>query len=169
MSISRREFESHRIHFSGSILLCNGWMRSKRIKEQLGMSQGAANHLLRRNLLYKLAARCNMLECFVCELPIEIPEELSVEHKKPWENRSADLFWDLDNLAFSHRRCNRNRSCGAGPKGRAKQKGYAWCAGCEEELPHASFSFRTRESGNKTPRAYCKSCRVERKRMGLPA
>jgi uncharacterized protein YdaU (DUF1376 family) len=39
---------------------------------------------------------------------IETADELSIEHKLPWEGVSVKLFWSLDNIAFSHLRCNRN-------------------------------------------------------------
>lgn len=45
--------------------------------------------------------------CFKCGLAIDSPAELSIEHKEPWEGRSVELFWDLDNIAFSHLVCNR--------------------------------------------------------------
>ena len=40
--------------------------------------------------------------CFKCKSKIKIVEELSIEHKLPWEGISIELFWDLDNIAFSH-------------------------------------------------------------------
>jgi hypothetical protein len=54
------------------------------------------------NLLQKYAEDA----CFRCGEKIERIEDLSIEHKKPWEGISVELFWDLDNIAFSHLRCN---------------------------------------------------------------
>src|ERR1035437_3632428 len=99
-------------------------MRASRIREQLGMSQGAANHLLRRQVMFVLAGRCDMLDCFACGKRIEDVAEFSLEHKLPWEGRDASLFWDLDNIAFSHRRCNTTHR-NPGSTGRAKRVGFA--------------------------------------------
>ena len=86
--------------------LINRYM-SKKKSEQLGMPFGTACNRLRLKLMYSLAHQAGMGNCFVCEEPIETPDDLSIEHKKPWLDKNPDLFWDLDNVAFSHRRCNR--------------------------------------------------------------
>ena len=54
-----------------------------------------------------LVVKSNMNTCYACGEKILTYQELSIEHKKPWENRSVELFWDLDNIAFSHLRCNK--------------------------------------------------------------
>jgi hypothetical protein len=33
---------------------------------------------------------------------IETAGELSIEHKEPWLSIDPSLFWDLNNVAFSH-------------------------------------------------------------------
>jgi hypothetical protein len=38
--------------------------------------------------------------CFRCGDKIESAAELSIEHKQPWLDVSAELFWDLSNIAF---------------------------------------------------------------------
>ena len=80
--------------------------RSERIAQQLGMSQGAAAGKLRKNILFHLLKKLGENTCSKCTKSIEQPDDLSIEHLQPWENRSAELFWDLDNIAFSHMRCN---------------------------------------------------------------
>lgn len=81
--------------------------RGGRIAQQLGMSHGSAATKLRKNILFSLLTRLEENVCWKCKLKIEKPDELSVEHIKPWENISADLFWDLSNVVFSHLSCNR--------------------------------------------------------------
>ena len=82
--------------------------RAARIAKQLGMSQGAANHRLKKQLLFHYVQKADgCITCSVCDMSIETVEEFSIEHIKPWEGRDASLFWDLDNIAFSHVRCNR--------------------------------------------------------------
>jgi 5-methylcytosine-specific restriction endonuclease McrA len=79
----------------------------QRRDEFLGMSYSKASQQLTRKILLRLIQKCGQDHCFVCGEKIETVEELSIEHKKPWLHQSTELFWDLDNIAFSHRRCNR--------------------------------------------------------------
>lgn len=72
----------------------------------LGMPFGTASHRLRKIVLFSLLKKHNENICFQCKKEIETVEELSMEHKKPWLNESIDLFWDMDNIAFSHLHCN---------------------------------------------------------------
>jgi hypothetical protein len=76
--------------------------------EQLGMSFGKASNRLKKNLLFSLAVRLNLHLCFQCGEEIRSPEEMSVEHKQPWLNSEnpVELFFSLDNIAFSHLKCN---------------------------------------------------------------
>jgi len=75
---------------------------------QLGMNPSTAQHALKKQLMFSLAKKCSMDICFQCGLEIETHEELSVEHKTPWLDSSnpKELFFDLDNIAFSHLECN---------------------------------------------------------------
>lgn len=75
--------------------------------EQLGMPYGTATGRLRKMILFDLLKRHNENICFKCGESIQKIEDLSIEHKQPWENRDTALFWDLDNIAFSHIHCNR--------------------------------------------------------------
>jgi 5-methylcytosine-specific restriction endonuclease McrA len=82
----------------------------------LGMPHGTACGKLRKNILFHLLKKHGENQCYRCTEPIELVDELSIEHKKPWEGISADLFWDLENVAFSHMRCNRpHRNNGGRP------------------------------------------------------
>lgn len=78
--------------------------------EQLGMNFSTASARLRRNLMFAMAQRLGMDVCFRCHDLIESAEDISIEHKEDWLNRSPELFWDIDNIAFSHRRCNKRSS-----------------------------------------------------------
>jgi hypothetical protein len=73
---------------------------------ELGVPFGTACARLRKQVMFKLVQETGQDECHKCGLVIESVEELSIEHKEPWQGVSPDLFWDLDNIAFSHRRCN---------------------------------------------------------------
>ena len=81
--------------------------RSARIAQLLGMPHGTATNRLRKNLLFNLLVRLKENLCSVCREEIVSADQMSIEHKQPWEGRSADLFWDLSNIAFSHSACNK--------------------------------------------------------------
>jgi hypothetical protein len=108
----------------------------------LGMPHGTAGKRLRKLLLFDLLRKHSENVCFKCAGEIESADELSIEHKLPWEGVSVEHFWSLDNIAFSHLRCNRNhRHEGGGAKSRkAGPEGTAWCRRCKAFLPVAEFS-----------------------------
>lgn len=58
--------------------------------------------------MFELAKKCNMDTCFRCGEKIEDISEFTIEHKESWllgEN-PVNLFYDMDNIAFSHAICN---------------------------------------------------------------
>ncbi|MAF04412.1 hypothetical protein [Herbaspirillum sp.] len=74
--------------------------------KQLGMSASTAAHRLRVDLLFKFAILSGH-KCYHCNGDL-VRETFSIEHKKAWLD-SADpkaIFFDLDNIAFSHIGCN---------------------------------------------------------------
>ncbi|MCK4706837.1 MAG: hypothetical protein KAT90_15280, partial [Gammaproteobacteria bacterium] len=80
--------------------------------KQLGMPIGTASNRLRKLLMFSMAKELGRDICHQCGEKIETPEEFSIEHKEPWLD-AADpigMFFDLDNISFSHLMCN----CGAG-------------------------------------------------------
>lgn len=99
----------------------------------LGMPYGTAMARLRKMILFQLAQRLGEDNCFGCGGKIEKIEELSIEHKRPWEGISLELFWDLDNIAFSHLRCNtphNQRGKPPVPLRIISPDGMSWCTGC---------------------------------------
>jgi hypothetical protein len=131
--------------------------RSERIAGQLGMSIGAASHRLRKNILFSLLKKVHEDVCFVCGQKIETVEELSIEHKLPWEGRSAELFWDLNNIAFSHLKCNRQHEHNSGGENKKiGPPGTNWCFRHKQFLPTDNFVVnKTRFSGFHN---LCKEC-----------
>jgi 5-methylcytosine-specific restriction endonuclease McrA len=76
-------------------------------KLRLGMSHGKANHLLMRSIIFSLVVRSDRDRCYRCGHVILRPELLSIDHVEPWRHGdSTDLFWNLENIAFSHQVCN---------------------------------------------------------------
>ncbi len=113
---------------------------SKRKSEFLKMPHGTAIQKLRKLLLFKLVQQTGQDACFRCQKTIESVDQLSIEHKEPWEGRSVELFWDLNNIAFSHVSCNRPHVHG-GYKLRkvAPDDSLLWCTGCQDYQDKNSF------------------------------
>lgn len=80
--------------------------RKRRETDQIGRPIGTAQHHLRRLIMFDLVKRLNLDTCFRCNAKIENVSQLSIEHKEPWLDNDPKLFWDLDNIAFSHLSCN---------------------------------------------------------------
>jgi hypothetical protein len=76
--------------------------------EQLGMPIGTASNILRKSIMFDLLKRHGENVCFQCGEEIESVDNLSIEHKTPWlySENPKELFFSLDNIAFSHIKCN---------------------------------------------------------------
>jgi len=82
--------------------------KNKRREKLLGESYNQANRKLWKNVLFMLVKKSRMDRCHVCKRKIKDPYDLTLEHKIPWESsENPELFYDLDNIAFSHKKCNR--------------------------------------------------------------
>ena len=77
-------------------------------KEQLGVDPGTASHTLRKMVMFDMAKQLGLTKCYQCGEEIETVSEFSVEHKIPWldSENPSELFFDLNNIAFSHLSCN---------------------------------------------------------------
>ncbi len=131
----------------------------------LGMPHGTAAARLRKMILFDLLQRHGENICFRCSERIETVSELSVEHKQPWEGISVELFWSLDNIAFSHLRCNvPHRYAGGGARRRkVGPEGTAWCRRCKAFLAVEWFSrHQGRWNGLQ---AWCDDCMRHRVRL----
>ena len=69
------------------------------------MPFGTACNRLRRQIMFGLIQTVGMDICCKCGEHLTA-ENFSIEHLEPWLDVDPDLFWDLDNVAFSHRACN---------------------------------------------------------------
>lgn len=76
--------------------------------QQLEVNFGTAANRLKKVIMLDLLKQLNKNICFQCKKEIETVEELSIEHKVPWldSDRPKELFFNLDNIAFSHLTCN---------------------------------------------------------------
>ena len=128
-------------------------MGHKKKKEQLGMHPSTAYARLRKMLLWKYILETNSNQCFQCGEYIKDIDRLSVEHKKPWLDSKTpiELFFDLENVAFSHLSCNigsRNRSKDTCPQGHVysgvNNLGHRQCHKCQS-LSRQEFRKRNPE------------------------
>jgi len=113
---------------------------------QLGLPIGTASHRLRKRVLFHLVQETGRDTCYRCGLQIVTPEDLVIDHKVAWLDRSAHMFWDLDNIVFSHAQCNSqcrrttaNRRLGPSKLRKVGGPGTAWCNGCLAFLPKERF------------------------------
>lgn len=137
--------------------------RAERIANQLGMSQGAANNKLRKNILFSLIQRLELDFCFKCGEGIHNVNELSIEHKLPWEGRDTQLFWSLDNIAFSHLACNRPHIQNGNSVSRERPEGKAWCSGIDHKCYVPVEQFSKNRSNYNGVEAFCSACRAKRR------
>jgi len=136
--------------------------KSERRSAQLGMPYGTAVSKLRKSLLFSMAQRLNLDSCVRCEQKINKIEEFTIEHILPWENVNPDLFWDLNNIAFSHSRCNIPHKQNGGNPSKRFLNGLWLCLECKRYKNEDEFSLY--KAG--TPRSWCKICRAKRKKQG---
>lgn len=125
--------------------------------EQLGMPFGTACNRLRKLVLFRLLIDAERNVCFRCDELIVDVEDLSLEHKENWLDRDPALFWDLDNIAFAHLRCNRPERQRGGHQRVDAPEGSSVCSVCRETKPLSEFSRRSdRWNG---ARHTCRDCR----------
>jgi hypothetical protein len=139
---------------------------SKRKGEFLGIPHGTATAWLRKLILFSLLKKHNENFCFRCKEEIESADELTIDHIEPWEGIDVNLFWNLENITFSHRKCNRpHRLKGGGSKKKhSPPEEMAWCAEHKSFLPRSLFDQGGRWDGLKD---YCKECRRSRRKRNL--
>lgn len=81
--------------------------KDKKIK-QLGIDPATAASRLKKEILFHYIKKAGENYCHQCGVEIINSLELSIEHKIPWldSDDPNKLFFDLDNIAFSHLSCN---------------------------------------------------------------
>ena len=106
--------------------------------KQLGMNPSTASNRLKKALMFEFAKKLDMHWCFQCGAEIESYKDMSVEHKTPWmhSENPVELFFDIDNIAFSHNSCNYKASRGNQPRipcpSAASYKRGCRCDGCRK-------------------------------------
>ena len=74
---------------------------------QLGMNHGTAQNRLVKDILFSFISEYGKNTCFHCGKTME-RDNFSIEHKMPWLDSEdpVKLFFDLNNISFSHLSCN---------------------------------------------------------------
>ena len=122
------------------------------------MNESTARNRLVKLLLFDFVKKTNLDTSYRCGEKIINVGGFSIDHKESWLYNSIDSFWDLDNIAYSHKICNSIE-----PNKRRKKKGppgASWCYSCERFLPVKGFSKRS-SRWNDLARE-CKKCRHTR-------
>ena len=80
---------------------------SDKKKEQLGMNPSTASGRLVKDILWKLIKETGQDSCCKCG-ELMSRETFSIEHVEPWldSDDPVKLYFDLDNISFSHLKCN---------------------------------------------------------------
>lgn len=75
------------------------------------MDPGTAANRLVKDLLFDFVVKAGGV-CFRCGEPMT-RQDFSIEHKEAWLDSSDPVgrFFDLENIAFSHLRCNASAAC----------------------------------------------------------
>lgn len=69
------------------------------------MPMGTAKKRLLKALIVSFAGETGV-RCFVCDRYIDSPDDLAIEHLKPWRD-DPSRFWDLSNVVLRHEHCAR--------------------------------------------------------------
>lgn len=80
---------------------------SDKKKMQLGMNPSTAANRLVKDVLWKLIVQTGQDSCCKCGESMS-RETFSIEHLVPWLDSEdpLKLYFDLDNISFSHHSCN---------------------------------------------------------------
>lgn len=106
------------------------------------MNTSTASGRLVKDILYSLVVKTGQNNCFVCGFPMS-RDTFSIEHKTPWlgSENPVKLFFDLENIAFSHHKCNiraarkTRASCGSPAK---------YAGGCRCDICKSGNAARAR-------------------------
>ena len=84
--------------------------------KQLGMNPSTASHRLTKDILFMFVEN-SRYKCFHCGGSMS-RDTFSIEHIVPWldSENPIDLYFDLENISFSHLKCNVKNSRQRGQK-----------------------------------------------------
>lgn len=110
--------------------------------------------------MFSLVQECKKDNCFKCGKKITDIAEFSIEHKIPWLGNNSSLFWDLNNIAFSHLSCNKTDRPGFRSVWRKAPKGKSWCYICKTYKNIKKFAGRKVTYAQRNPyQPTCYDCK----------
>ena len=115
---------------------------SLKARESLGMSQSTAHRQLTKKLLYAFMLKAGETKCYRCKKPL-LFEDFSMDHKEVWRNKpnAYELYFDLDNIAFSHQHCNSGAAKKGGwNKGKVTHGTSGYRLGCRCDVCKSAYS-----------------------------
>lgn len=118
--------------------------------EVLGMAISKAAHRLNRDLIYTMGKKLGLMVCYRCGGPIS-REDFTIDHKVDWlhSDDPVTVFFDLDNIAFSHHRCNAGAGSGGQVSGDIKRKSPEYHKQAQKEYRHTEKYKEYRRSYEK--------------------
>lgn len=124
---------------------------SDKKKIQLGMNPSTASHRLVKDVLWSLIVKTGQSTCCKCGESMS-RETFSIEHVIPWldSDDPVGLYFDLDNISFSHHGCNVSDARNAKKKYETKEEAYAAKLKSSRERRKASYSPEKRRDRYKT-------------------
>jgi hypothetical protein len=129
----------------------------------LNINYSTATNKLRKQVLFKYVRMAGHDVCYRCGEVISNVDDFTIDHKNPWLYEDPNLFWDLDNISFSHRKCNIphryfTKECGniGGFYQRKVDKDELWCNKCKKFLNICEFNDNAYTWSGK--QKWCKSC-----------
>lgn len=136
------------------------------------MPHGTAQHRLRQSIMFHLVKDLGRNNCFRCKEIIKYVSELSIDHKIDWlhNEKPRETFFDLENISFSHRKCNKAYLSeiyrGASPYRKIGEEGTAWCRKCQDFLPVSAF-YKNKKRWNGVNKACKPHCEIEKGRKTI--
>lgn len=85
-------------------------------KDLLDGDYAKMNYRLHMRFIFKMIKDLKQNFCFRCKQEIESDDELSLDHKISYINNDPKWYFDINNIYYSHNRCN----CGESQKGSGK-------------------------------------------------
>ena len=72
------------------------------------MNPSTASNRLKKEILFSFVRKAGENKCYQCGEEIKDVSTFSIEHKIPWLDSKSptDLYFDLNNISFSHLSCN---------------------------------------------------------------
>ena len=118
---------------------------------QLGMNPSTASGRLVKDVLWKLIQQTNQDSCCKCGEKMT-RETFSIEHITPWldSDDPVGLYFDLENIGFSHHRCNVRDARSARKKYGTPEQAYQAQLKASRDRRRASYSAEQRRERYKT-------------------